>query len=310
MIVATVKNQLGNQMFAYAVVKTIAQYNGYDFKYVLESPKQSETAVTKSKDRKYGQTIDTIFGLDPNEKITNLRLIVGLNHFNEWETIQKHNHSFYLEEALSISDNTLLDGHFISARYFKNNLDNVRQWFTFPADIQSSVDGQLHQLRNTHSNSLLIGVHFRCAKDYFRYGYMMDYSYWHDAANKMKSLYGNVHFVLFYDVLGDYVQRFANEFECSLVHGSLVEDMYGLSQCDGLIICNSSFSLMSAVLNGKDRHICCPSHYYSGADVEQYDCFMDSWDEIPCKRNLKSLWVARLRLYKFKHLMNRIKKVG
>ena len=307
MLVSTVKNQLGNQMFAYAVVKTIAQYNGYDFRYILELPKESETAVTNTKDRKYGLTIETIFNLDPDEKVASLDSVSNLSTFNEWQCILNHGHSFYLSELFKIEDNTLLDGHFISARYLKDNLSNVRKWFTFPNDIQTSVNDRIDKIKSDHPESVLIGVHFRCGKDYFRYGYMMDYSYWHNAAMKMKSVYQNVHFILFYDVKGKYVQRFANEFDCSFIHGSLVEDIYGLSQCDGLIICNSSFSLMSAILNSKANHICCPEHYYSGADVEQYDCFMESWDTISCRRNLKSLWFARLRLYKIRHLMNRLK---
>ena len=310
MIVATVKNQLGNQMFAYAVVKTIAQQNGYEFGYILKAPKTSETAVTKTQDRKYGQTIDTIFALDPKEKIENNNSVECFNQFNEWKSILMHNHSFFLKEALSIADNTVLDGHFISARYLADNLANVRKWFEFPLDIQHSVDAKMQQIRIKHPDSVLIGVHFRCAKDYFRYGYMMDYSYWHGAAVMMKSLYPKVHFVLFYDVKGEFVERFAKEFDCSFRHGSLVEDMYGLTQCDDLIICNSSFSLMSAVLNSNAMHICCPQHYYSGADVEQYDCFMESWHTIPCKRSLKSLWFARLKLYKIKHFLNRFNNIN
>lgn len=306
MLVATVKNQLGNQMFAYAVVKLIALKKGYTFRYILQKPKKAEIAISKSNDQVYGNTIDTIFVLDQQEMIE-ASACHGLTIFNEWDHIVRSNHRFYLTEAFEVSDDTIMNGHFISGQYLEQDLDIVRKWFTFPLSIRRSIDQRIEGYRTRHTDRL-IGVHFRCAKDYFRYGYRMDYSYWQNAARSIKESIPDAKFVVFYDVKGEYVQRFAQEFDAQLMHGSLVEDMYAMSRCDGLIISNSSFSLMAGLLNPVANIICCPSHYYSGADVEQYDCFPKSWRVIPCKRDLRSLWYARLKLYKIAHLRQKLSR--
>lgn len=58
MIICKLSDQLGNQMFAYASVKSIALDKGYDFKILGEYNNQF---LKNDTDKKYGNTLTSIF---------------------------------------------------------------------------------------------------------------------------------------------------------------------------------------------------------------------------------------------------------
>ncbi len=62
MLLLKVSDQLGNQMFAYAAVKSIAIEKGYGFGMIPCSDNTS--ALINDKDPKYGHTIICIIGLE------------------------------------------------------------------------------------------------------------------------------------------------------------------------------------------------------------------------------------------------------
>lgn len=61
--------------------------------------------------------------------------------------------------------------------------------------------------------------------------------------------------------------------------------MAGIAACDVHIVCNSTFSIMSALLSTKDSCIIRPQKYYSGINTMPDDIFPEKWLDCTCKRN-------------------------
>lgn len=286
MLVAEISDQLGNQMFAYASVKTIAERKGYSFGFV-----RAENRRINDTDAKYGNEIHTIF---PETKKDFLPELPEDLKYTFTEQVPPGSKTFFSCQALRVQDQTYMKGHFISYLYFSDNMEHVRSWFAFPEDIRETCRQKMEALRQKYPDKKLIAIHFRVGKDYTRQGFLLRRSYWFRAAAYMVSLYGknNILFVPFYDARAKHhgiVHEFMKKYPCEVIKGSLVEDMCCLTMFDHLIVCNSSFSIMAGILNDRpDKMVLRPSVYPSGAGYQPVDCFPKEWITIPARRNIWS----------------------
>lgn len=304
MLVADISDQLGNQMFAYASVKTIAERKGYSFGFVRADNKRINDT-----DAKYGNEIHTIF---PQIKKDFLPELPSDLKYTFTENVPPRSRTFFSGQALRVRDQTYMKGHFISYLYFYDNMEHVRSWFTFPEDIRMKCQEKMDALRQKYPDKKRIAIHFRVGKDYTRQGFLLRRSYWFRAAEYMVRLYGkdNVLFVPFYDAKAAHhgiVHQFMKKYPCEVMNGSLVEDMCCLTMFDHLIVCNSSFSIMAGILNHQpDKMVLRPSVYPCGKGYQPLDCFPRDWITIPAKRNIRShqnyrYMVLKGRLLKLLH---------
>ena len=290
MLVADISDQLGNQMFAYASVKTIAQKKGYDFRFV-----RAHNTRVNSSDPKYGSELHTIFPQTSSELLDELPPLP-----NTWsESITASSSQIYTEEATEVSDNTYMKGHFISCLYFMDNLREVRKWFAFSPDILDACQSRLERVQEAYPGRRLVAVHFRVGDDYLKQGFLLHESYWFRAAEYMIQQYGREHvlFLPFYDhrpSRGGIVNHFVQQYPCEDIRGTLVEDMCTLTMVQDLIVCNSSFSAMAGILNHTaGKQVLRPSVYPSGTQYQPADCFPDTWTVIPARQNRFSLLYCR-----------------
>lgn len=290
MLVAEISDQLGNQMFAYASVKTIAQKRGYDFRFV----RTHNTRINNS-DPRYGCELHTVFPRTASELINKLPMLP-----NTWtESITASSSQIYTKEATEVSDNTYMKGHFISCLYFMDNLEQVRKWFAFSPDILNSCLNRLECIQKEYPDRHLVAIHFRVGDDYLKQGFMLHESYWFRAAEYMVHKYGRDHilFLPFYDYRpssGGTVNHFVQQYPCKDIRGTLVEDMCTLTLIPDLIVCNSSFSAMAGILNSTaGKQVLRPSVYPSGTQYQPADCFPDTWTVIPARQNRFSCFYCR-----------------
>lgn len=285
MLVIQIADQLGNQMFAYASVKSIAQQRGEEFGLI-----RAQNNLINDNDIKYGNEIHTIFPNIKNEFLQELP--ENITHIYR-EIPLKQRKTNYQKSALKVSGDTLMIGHYISYQYFSDNLKNVYQWFAFPSDIDAQVQSELAQLQKKYPNRPLVAVHFRVGKDYMKQGFKLQDKYWLNAAEKVvRESSATPLFLLFYDQRyskKDIISKFAQKYDCKICRGSLVHDLCMMSRCKKQIICNSSFSIMSAVLNqNSDKEILRPSVYPVGLQFQPQDCFAEDWTIIPAKQSVQS----------------------
>ncbi len=298
MLVATISDQLGNQMFAYASVKSIALSRDESFGFV-----RAKNNLINDTDQRYGNEIHTIFPNTKQDFLTALPAEIE----NTWnEPPLKERSANYQPSALTVSDNTLMNGHFISCRYFWKNRSQVQEWFMFPEDIEHTVQKEISDLKKKYPGRPLIATHFRVGRDYMQQGFRLADDYWFHAANEVLKRCDNPVFLLFYDhkgETGDVVSNFMKKYDCEICRGSLVHDLCMMSRCQWQIICNSSFSIMSAVLNTTpDQMVLRPSVYPVGLDFQKEDCFADEWISIPARQDPASRRKCHIQILKGKIL--------
>lgn len=286
MLVADISDQLGNQMFAYASVKTIAERKGYSFGFV-----RAHNDRINDTDPKYGNEIHTIF---PEVKKDFLSELPEDIKYTFTENVTPSSKMFFSDKALKVSDHTYMKGHFISYLYFSDNMEHVRDWFSFSEEIQERCREKMDALQKKYPSKQLIAIHFRVGKDYTRQGFLLRSSYWFRAADYMIKKYGkdSVIFVPFYDAKAKHhgvVHHFLKKYPCEIIRGSLVEDMCCMTMFQNLIVCNSSFSIMAGILNSRPgKLVLRPSVYPSGEAYQPNDCFPEEWTVIRAKRNFRS----------------------
>lgn len=282
MLVGRIADQLGNQMFTYASLKTIATDRGEEFYFIREHNDRINDS-----DQYYGDEIHTMFPRIRDEFLPELP--PEIVHTYQEPPISKRKTN-YQESALQVPENTLMLGHYISCRYFAHRLDEVRSWFAFPKDVERKVEEELAQMRHTCSERPLVAIHFRVGEDYMRQGFRIKDSYWTRAADYITQQLGEPPiFLIFYDRKEKVVQKFIDQYESIACRGSLLHDLCMMSKCDRLILSNSSFSIMSAVLNSvPEATIIRPSVYPVGQYMQPQDCFMDHWTVIEASQSLRS----------------------
>ncbi len=321
MLLLKTSDQLGNQMFAYASVKTIALDQGYEFRVLSKS---MDGELSNDKDAVYGNTIDSIFpnvrkdlfakSAEYGEKIAQgstsseeIAKKLGLKTFQEVTDI--HSVSSIYKDALTVLDDTLMLGHYIAAGYFMHRIEEVREWFTFPEAVQEQALADLAMIRAKHPDKLLVSVHFRVGPDYRKAGYMLDHTYWERAAKRMLQQTGReAVFAVFYDKKDENVERFMAQFECVDIRKSLVYDLCAMSMCDAHIVCNSSFSMMTGILDVKDGSVICPSTFPIPDGYLPADCYPQQWTKVEAGHD-KAAYGEYRRAMQWYRLKQRIKKL-
>ena len=143
-------------------------------------------------------------------------------------------------------------------------------------------------------------------RDYTQQGFRLADDYWFHAADEVLKHCKNPVFLLFYDhkdEKGGVVNDFLQKYDCEVCRGSLVHDLCMMSKCLWQIICNSSFSIMSAVLNAnQDQTILRPSVYPVGLDFQKDDCFAEEWISIPARQDPASRRNCHIQILKGKIL--------
>ena len=193
MIICKLSDQLGNQMFAYAAIKNIAEKKGFDFKFYREP---LNVKYINDSDKKYGNDLYTIFKLDEKEKIDILPYDYKI--YKE-EPLKKRFSQDYAENVFNmINDKMICDGHFIDTRFWADDKEKLKKWFAIPTDIRAKVELKKRELSHNGFYTL-VSIHFRGGKDYTKLGYKLHRKYWWDAAQKVLSMEKNVRFVFVYD---------------------------------------------------------------------------------------------------------------
>lgn len=281
MILIQLKDQLGNQMFAYASAKTIATKKKIKFGFYRVP---IENKYINDTDVKYGNDLFTIFDLPEEEWVKTLP-----NNYKIYKerSLKERNDKNYINSVVSeISDDCIMDGHFISPAYFEDNIIEVREWFSFPKEVEDKMIRRVSDI-SENGKYKIVTVHFRVGKDYTILGYRLNKMYWLKAAKKAQELCDNIRFVCVYDKKTKEITEFIKKFDAIDMHGSLLEDMIVLANADGNIVCNSTFSIMSSLLNKRKKFTICPDKYPSQIGYMPDNIFPDEWIKISgIKRNI------------------------
>lgn len=138
---------------------------------------------------------------------------------------------------------------------------------------------------------------------------MLNKNYWYNAANeilKKNDENGSIVFLIFYDKLTPLVKSFSKRYTSVLIHNSLLVDFEMISLCNYHIVCNSSFSIMAALMDpNTEFNTLCPSIWPLQDGLYPNDVYHEKWVKIKTYKDIVSHLCGYLAplLSRFKHLI-------
>jgi hypothetical protein len=221
MISTTLYGRFGNQLWQYAVCRTVAEKRGYSFHINREFQNYFNCDL--------GESIEIIDKYFPSQ--------------NNYDHIQK-----YDERIFDIEDGTKLDGFHQSEKYILDNRDNILNWFNPPDHIK--LRAELDQ------NTCVIN--FR-GGDYKTINHVfLNKKFYYDSIQKMLQINNNMKFIVVTDdppIAYDFFPEY------KIYHFNIMEDFLIVNKALYLIIANSTFSWWAAWLNQNAKLIIAPKYW-------------------------------------------------
>ncbi len=194
--------------------------------------------------------------------IANLKLVTeGEYYFKLYENAKiKFNDKYttiqmnsYAPQIINLSGNLYYEGYWINAGWFQYIKDIIIKDLTFPVIEDDYNKKMIDMILNSNS----IGVHIRRG-DFITLGWDLDATWYQKSVGQMKLLERNPVFFIFSDDLNwckDNMEAlgFTSNDKIFFMDGNTGEnnfrDMQLMTYCKNLIIANSSFSYLAALLN-------------------------------------------------------------
>ena len=251
MISAHLTGGIANNLFQVAAGYALARRVGVEFaiNYNILNAKHDSYDATKYQKNLLG-----------NVKQTN---------FLGFENYHQNGFSF---KPLPLKDNLCLIGFFQSELFFDDYQNEVRELLKFPNSVITKVDKNLKKIQKKK-----VGIHIRWGsykkpptlipplpKIYF------------DLAMKK---FNDVEFILFTDDMETVEKEFDISLFKRLNNTTDIEDLYAMTQCDSMIMSNSSFSWWGSWLGKKKEKVIVPPIWFGIAgprDIQ--DLIPKNWD--------------------------------
>lgn len=256
MIIANLKGGLGNQLFQIAAGVAVAKQLNTDF------------AIN------YNLQHNCIQGFNPAKyKNTLYRNIPSTDHIPQ--SVYQEPHFHYSQ--IKCDKDCIIDGYFQSLKYFERYADEIRSLFCFP---ESSITRSI-KVSNIAGDSVT-GVHIRRGdyKTYSNIHYLQPKEYYNKAINLLS--YNKI-VVATDDWKTFYEEKLLSDFEdthtiFSTGGCSEVDDLCILSNCNNIVMSNSSLAWWAAFLGKKKETVIAPSMWF-GPDGPQdyYDIYKENW---------------------------------
>jgi hypothetical protein len=286
LIIVKLQGGLGNQMFQYAIARSLAtRYaTGYALDHhFLESREPQATHVFRNYDldiftlQAPKATAAQIANFFPSPSIANrLRKLSLLRRYHF--IIEPHFH--YYPEVFERSKHCYLDGYWQSEKYFQPVAEELRTAFRFSLPILPASQELLQQLQLSGSVCLNVRrsdfvtntFHTLCSMRYYRH-----------AMELIRGRVANARFFVFSDDKDWCRQQFAGEAGVEVVGEEHNGFKYGnflqlMSACRHFIIPASSYGWWAVWLaNRNDNIVIAPDRWFSYPDWDIRDLMPDRW---------------------------------
>lgn len=150
----------------------------------------------------------------------------------------------YDPEINFVEDNTIIDGEFQDSRYFEHRINEVREWLKVePLDIPDDI--------------CVIG--FRGGEYKVFPDLYLPTGYYQKAISLMQEKYPNIRFEIHTDDTEE-ANRFLNYLGCPIIH-DVGRNWRSVRYAKHLILANSSFYILPALLNQNVQEIIAPRYW-------------------------------------------------
>jgi len=225
---------LGNQLWNYAVLRSIANFRSIDYK-VLN--------IENFKGKKFLDIDETN---NPNIKTIEEDLEFAyeeLFYDKKLETIS----SDYDRSIIDIKDNSLLKGIFQSEEYLIPNKNIINDFIKIKPNLNFQMDWDKICILN------LRGGEYKRHKNL-----ILPKSYWTNAINNIKKINSNLIFKIVTDD-EKYAEKFLPEVE--ILRGNIEADFYNIYNAKYIIVSNSSFSYFPINLGSTPKIVIAPLYW-------------------------------------------------
>ncbi len=295
MIICNIQGGLGNQMFQYAMGRSLSLENNAEVKFCIDSFSQYQSHN--------GFELQRVFGIElPVASLDELKNVLNFGRSNPFlrraltkDSLKAIRGSKYkldpesgYNSALinSLGSDAYLHGYWQSEKYFSKYSDQIRKDFHFAnpldgvnaalmAQIQAFNSVSIHVRRGDYvSNPKTFTTHGVCGIDYYQ-----------KAIQLMESQVNEPRFFVFTDDIKWAKQELLTRYpQMTIVDQNLgldcYKDMQLMSACSHHIIANSSFSWWGAWLNPSDaKLVIAPKHWFANGK-EAYDLIPPHWRRI------------------------------
>ena len=173
---------------------------------------------------------------------------------------------------IPLKDNIVIEGFFQSEKFFKDFENEIKDLFTFSKNQRENNDKKLNS-----SKKKKVGIHFRRYKVMTNILPPMPWIYFEYALKKFNS--ENYEFICFSDDIDDVKKNFDVKKFNFLENNNELDDLYCLSQCDSVIMSNSTFSWWGAWLGKKKERVIVPPFWFGrGGPRDLEDLIPDRWE--------------------------------
>ena len=238
---------LGNQLFCYVTVRSLAYAKGFDFSIL-----NREIFANNIHSNKGMYFMDIDCGLDvPKEAFENVyheredRIFLG----NSMHDIE---HGCYVSGAdkvfLDLDKTTLLYGNMQAWEYFGQYRDEIKKWLA----VKPEYDCQEYARENLCIINVRGGEYSGNSELFLRR------KYWLDAMEKMRKLRSDMEFMIVTDDV-DAARRVLPEVEAH--HFDLAKDYTIIKNASYLILSNSTFAFFPAFTSETVKYIIAPKYW-------------------------------------------------
>ena len=265
MITSNLKGGVGNQLFQIAAGYSLARklntnfvinYNGNNFDF---DKKEFEKLTSKYHHKlvHYRQYKD---GLYRNIKQSN------------YDGFDAYNQVGFKFNPIPCKDNTKLVGYFQSEKFFFDYSQEIKDLFNFSNTIRKKIGDKLGKFKKKK-----LGIHIRCYERGFAILPPMPKVYYEIALNQFNT--NEYDYILITDNQTKAEEKLDKENFFSLNNNDEIEDLYTLSQCDSVIMSNSTFSWWGAWLGKKKEKVIVPPVWFgNGGPKDLEDLIPKRWN--------------------------------
>ena len=291
MIIVHLIGGLGNQMFQYALGRSLAYKNNTELKLdVIDLNKK----VKQGTQRHYALNVFKIQENFVDEKeVKELKggrdgiffgVMQKIGFFKKNNYIIEPKFSFN-PEVLKVGKNAYLQGYWQSEKYFKDIRDVICQEFTLKDEYSIEDNEIVKEIKNYNTVSLHIrrGDYIADAKINKFHG-CCSLGYYNRAVEYIAKKVKNPVFYIFSDDIEWVKENLKINFPTKYVSDGILKDYEELilmSYCKHNIIANSSFSWWGAWLNDNpEKIVITPNQWFADKSIDTSDVIPENWKRL------------------------------
>ena len=278
MIVTKLMGGMGNQMFQYAMGRSLSLKHNLQLKIDLSFLKNRNMG-NNFVYRDYDLNIFNVFE-DFELTMTDRLIVANQPHFHF-----SKNYMDLLSETINKGNSIILDGYWQSPLFFSDFENQIRKDFEFKDNIENHI-GLIKDLI-THiksCNSVMVNVR---RTDYLNTDFhgVMGMDYLNNAKKLIELKVKNPHYFIFSDDI-EWCRKNINFENMNLIDHNFKGERFGnylqlMSICKHFIIPNSTFAWWSVWLNKNlNKIVIAPKNWFTDSNINTNDLIPNNWIRI------------------------------